>query len=233
MQLTYGYCRISTPKQNIERQIRNILREYPDAKIIKETYTGMTTIRPEFEKMLKKLRKGDTVIFDSVSRMSRNAEEGFHLYKELYEKGVNLVFLKEPLINTDTYRSTVQTMIPMTGTEVDSILEGINEFLMQLAAKQIRIAFDQAQKEIDDLHQRTREGIETARRNGKQIGRRPGGKVTMKKAEDAKKKIVKYSRDFDGNLNDVEVMQLIGKISRMTYYKYKRELRNDNLLDDI
>lgn len=169
------------------------------------------------------------MIFDSVSRMSRNAEEGFRLYKELYEKGVNLVFLKEPLINTDTYRSTVQTMIPMTGTEVDPILEGINDFLMQLASKQIRIAFDQAQKEIDDLHQRTREGIETARRNGKQIGRRPGKKVSVKKAEDAKRKIVKYSRDFSGALNDVEVMQLIGKISRVTYYKYKKELRYGNL----
>lgn len=58
MQLTYGYCRISTPKQNIERQIRHILREYPDAKIIKETYTGMTTVRPEFDKMLKNCGKG-------------------------------------------------------------------------------------------------------------------------------------------------------------------------------
>lgn len=40
MNKIYGYCRISTPKQNIERQIRNILREYPDAIIVQETFTG-------------------------------------------------------------------------------------------------------------------------------------------------------------------------------------------------
>lgn len=45
MNRTYGYCRISTAKQNISRQIRNITRSYPDARIIEETYTGTTTDR--------------------------------------------------------------------------------------------------------------------------------------------------------------------------------------------
>ena len=109
MNKIYGYCRISTPKQNIERQIRNILKEFPDAIIVQETFTGaIFQGRKELENLLRIIQAGDTIIFDSVLRMSRNADEGFRLYEQLYNKGVNLVFLKEPHINTDTYRRTLQ-----------------------------------------------------------------------------------------------------------------------------
>ena len=105
----YGYCRISTPKQNIERQIRNILKEFPSAIIIQETFSGSKFQgRRELEKLIRNIKAGDTIIFDSVSRMSRNAEEGFALYEQLYNQDINLVFLKEPHINTDTYRKILQ-----------------------------------------------------------------------------------------------------------------------------
>ena len=93
-----------------------------------------------------------------------------------------------------------------------------------LAAEQIRLAFAQAQKEVDDLHQRTREGLMTARLNGKQIGQIPGRKLNIKKAAAAKALILKHSRDFNGTLADADCIKLIG-IARNTYYKYKRELR--------
>ena len=81
----YGYCRISTRKQNIERQVRNILAVFPDAIIVREIYTGTKFQgRKELEKLLKIVRTGDTMVFDSVSRMSRNAEDGFQLYEELF-----------------------------------------------------------------------------------------------------------------------------------------------------
>ena len=166
MNIIYGYCRISTPKQNIDRQVRNILAVYPDAVIRKEVYTGTKFQgRKELDRILKSVQPGDTIVFDSVSRMSRDASEGVSLYMELYEKGVELVFLKEPHINTATYKKALQNQISLTGDKVDLILAGINQYLMELAKEQIIIAFDQAQKEVDDLHQRTKEGIETARRN--------------------------------------------------------------------
>ena len=224
MKKIYGYCRISTKKQSIDRQIRNIENIYPKAIIIKEAYTG-TKIegRTEFNKLLNRVKEGDTIVFDSVSRMSRNAEEGFELYKELFNKGVNLVFLKEQYINTDTYKETLNTNINMTGTEVDFVLEGINKYLLALAEKQIKIAFEQAEKEVMDLRQRTKEGIETARLNGKQIGGVTGRKLTTKKSIQAKADIKKYSKDFEGTLKDTEVMKLTG-LARNTYYKYKKEL---------
>ena len=180
--------------------------------------------RREWQKLMKRVKAGDTIIFDSVSRMSGNAEDGFAAYEDLFNRGVNLVFLKEPHINTDTYKKALENNVQLTGSNVDYILEGVNRYLMELAKEQIRLAFEQSEKEVEDLHQRTREGIETARLNGKQIGRKKDAKITTKKSIAAKEIIRKHSRDFNGTLSDVEVMQLTG-LSRNTYYKYKRELK--------
>ena len=79
------------------------------------------------------------MVFDSVSRMSRNAEEGFALYEDLYHKGIRLVFLKEHHIDTETYKKALSGSIAMTGTNVDFSLKGINEYLMALAKEKIRI----------------------------------------------------------------------------------------------
>ena len=227
--MIYGYCRISTDKQNIERQIRNIQKAYPDAVIKQEVYTGTKTDgRKVFEQLLKTVKSGDTIVFDSMSRMSRNAETGFQVYQELYDKGVELVFLKEPHINTATYKKALSNNVAMTGTKTDIILKAINEYLMELAKEQIIIAFEQSEKEVFDLHQRTKEGIETARRSGKQIGRQKGTKITTQKSIKAKQDIQKLSKDFDGTLSDVDCIRLIG-ITRHTYYKYKAELRAEQV----
>ena len=220
----YGYCRISTKKQSIERQIRNIKELNPNAIIVEEEFTGTKVEgRKKFQNLIKNVKEGETIIFDSVSRMSRNAEEGFKLYEELFNRGVELIFIKEQHINTATYKKALSNNIQMTGTAVDSILKGINEYLMALAKEQIKIAFEQSEKEVKDLQQRTKEGLKTAKLNGKVLGNEKGTKLTTKKSIKAKEDIQKYSKDFKGTLKDTEVMKLIG-ISRNSYYKYKREL---------
>lgn len=223
----YGYCRISRRKQSIERQIRNIRQAYPNAIIIQEAGTGTTLDRKEWNKLMKLVKEGDTIIFDSVSRMSRNAEEGFNSYEELYNRGITLVFLKEPHINTETYKNALTAAVPLTGTTVDYILEGINKYLLTLAKEQIKIAFEQAEKEVEDLHQRVKEGIVTAKLNGKQVGQKKGTKLTTKKSITAKEIILRHSKDFNGTLSDIEVMKLTG-LSRNTYYKYKKELKGED-----
>ena len=225
----YGYCRISTKKQNIERQVRNILSKVPEAIIVKEVFTGTKFQgRRSLEKIINNVKPGDTIIFDSVSRMSRNADEGFKLYEELYRKNISLVFLKEPHINTDTYKKAVHNQVSLTGNKVDLILSGVNQYLMELAKEQIKLAFDQSEKEVTDLRQRTKEGIETARLNGKQIGHTTGTVYETQKAKSAKKIILKHNVSFGGSLNDTETIIQAG-ISRKTFYKYKRELRQFSL----
>lgn len=221
---TYGYCRISRKEQNIERQIRNIKAEYPDAVILQEAYTGRKVEgRAEYARLCRIVKPGDTIVFDSVSRMSRNAEEGWKEYEHFFKMGVELVFLKEHHIDTSTYKKALTNGVPMTGTNVDFILEGVNKYLLTLAQEQITIAFAQAEKEVEDLRQRTREGIETARLNGRQIGQKTGKKLTVKKASPTQELIRRYSRDFDGTLADGDVMKLVN-VARGTYYKYKKEL---------
>lgn len=227
--MIYGYCRISRPTQNIERQARNIADYEPTAKLIKEAYTGTTQERPAWSRLFRGLRAGDTVIFDSVSRMSRNAAEGFREYQELYNRGINLVFLKERHIDTATYRAALQSGLDMTGNQIaDIYIEATNRVLMILAGQQIELAFLQAEKEVTDLHERTAEGMKTAKLNGKQIGRPIGAVVVTKKSVQAKAVIRQHSKDFGGTLTDRDVIKLIGNISRNSYYKYKAELRCDS-----
>lgn len=225
MDIVYGYCRISTNKQDIERQVRNILAAFPNAQIHKEVFTGTKkTGRKKLEYIVEKAEAGDTIVFDSVSRMSRNADEGIALYMELYEKGINLVFLKEPHINTDTYRAALAQSIDTVGNAIaDIYIDATNRVIKLLAQQQIRLAFEQSAKEVEDLHQRTAEGIETARRKGKQIGQVKGKKLKVKKAAKAKKLILQHAKAFGGTLSDAECIKLCG-IARNTYYKYKREL---------
>ena len=201
----YGYCRVSTKNQNIDRQIRNIKTEYPNAVIISEAYTGTTIERPKRIRLCGLIKAGDTIVFDSVSRMSRNSEEGCDTYFKLFDSNIKLVFLKEHYIDTDIYKNNIQDRIKLVGTDEDEIFQGINNYFRKLAVKQIRIAFEQAEKEVKDLQQRTREGIETARLNGKQIGQKRGVTIETKKSKSSKDLIKKYSKDFDGTLNDKEV----------------------------
>lgn len=230
----YAYCRISNKKQSIERQIRNIKVAYPDAIILEEVYTGKKIFgREKFERLCKVAKQGDVIVFDSVSRMSRNANEGFNQYQDFFNKGIELVFLKEPQINTVTYKeaATRQFETIVTGDEAtdeltQAIMMAVNKYMMRLAEKQVRIAFEQAEKEVIDINQRTSEGIETARINGKQIGQKKGAKLKVKIAEPAKETIRKHSRDFQGDLTDIECMKLTG-LARNTYYKYKKELRTE------
>ena len=222
----YGYSRISTNKQSITRQNRNILELYPTAIIKEEVFTGTTTDRPIWTKLLKDIKAGDTIVFDSVSRMSRNAEEGVKEYLELYEQGVTLVFIKEPHINTNTYKKALNVDL---GIETDNevlkpILNGVKKALEVLATQQIQIAFEQSEKEVNDLSQRTVEGLITAKANGKILGRRVGSKIETKKAIENKAKIIKLSKSFNGTLKDTEVLELLN-IDRGTYYRYKKQIK--------
>ena len=222
--MIYGYARISTAQQSIDRQIRNIRAAYPDALVLREVFTRTSLERKEWQKLMRRVKEGDTIVFDSVSRMSGEAEAGFDAYQDLYNRGVTLVFLKEPHINTDTYREALEQEIKLTGDAVDYILEGVNKYLMALAKRQIQIAFEQSEKEVRDLHQRTKEGIETARLEGKQIGQKHGAKLITKKSVESKRVILRHAKCFGGSLDNESIIAMLG-ISRGTFYKYLGELK--------
>lgn len=268
----YGYCRVSTRKQSLKRQEEAIKELYPGAIIITDSTTGRNFDRPGWTKLYKQLQPGDTIVFDEVSRMSRDAEEGFEIYQELFQKGINLIFIAEPHINTETYKKAMETGVPMTGTNVDFILEGVNKYLLSLAKEQIRLAFEKSQSEVDNNSRRTSKALKTKKERNeelkilhpddyqdqpdfRQIGQRKGAKLTTKKEIALKRLIKQHNKDFQGNLSDVETIALINGmteiknedgtilsphigetkkgnqlnkfLNRGTFYKYKRELKQE------
>jgi DNA invertase Pin-like site-specific DNA recombinase len=231
----YAYCRVSTERQNVKRQIDNIKAAnngaYAGALFFCDKFTGKTLDRPEWNRLYKRLQSGDTIVFDSVSRMSRDAEGGAALYQELYARGINLVFLNEPHCNTDCYREAAAASIELTGNEIaDVYIEATNRVLMILAKRQIIIAFEQAEKERLDICKRVKDGMKAAKDAAaeqgieKKYGLEEGRKLTTKKSVSAKEVILKHSKDFNGTLADPDVIKLAG-ISRNSFYKYKAELK--------
>lgn len=241
--MVYGYIRVSTKHQSVERQRRNILELYPKALIVEEIYTGTKLDgRVKLNRLIKNVKAGDTVIFDSVSRMSRNAFEGIELYFSLIEKGVNLEFLKEPYINTSVYKEKLKEQKNLEVEDENlngTIMAGVRVYLENLAREQIKIAFEQAEKEVMDTRQRIKEGISQAKLNGVKIGGVKGSKRVTEKERKAKKVIKKYAKEFGGRLNDRETLALMNgldkefSISKRTYYKYKEELRQEWIASEI
>ena len=235
----YGYIRVSTKQQSLQRQYNNITKLYPNAIIIQEKFTGTSLVgRVQFLKLLKKVKPGDTIVFDSVSRMSRDAQDGVNTYFELFNKGVHLVFLKEPYINTSVYTERLNNNTNFfvdDETLNNTIIKGIREYFVSLAKQQIEIAFNQSEKEVQDLRQRVKEGMKIAALNGATFGGKRGVKKVTDKSIKAKKLIKRYNKEFNGKFNDKETLMMInGKskdfsISKTTYYKYKEELILDSL----
>lgn len=227
--MIYGYCRISTKRQSLQRQIDN-MKKYEIENNIKidiftEVYTGIETDRKVYQSLKKKLKTGDTLIFDSVSRMSRNTEEGVQEYFELYQKGIKLIFLKERYIDTEVYDKAKNQQIQKTGNRItDILLSAIEEVLRVIAVEQIEKAFQQSEKEVQDLRVRTSEALRIKKAEGVVLGRKEGSKIETKKAREMKEKIKKLSKSFGGSLKDVEAIEIL-KINRNTYFKYKKELK--------
>ena len=165
--------------------------------------------------------------------MSRNSDEGFKDYKRLYELGINLVFLNEPLINTSVLEATKNNLLIIkveTGNQaVDDYFKGnvdlINKLLLSLAEEQIKSAFIQSEKEVNDLHTRISEGLRESRNCGKKFGMPLGAKIETKKSLTCKGIIQKHSKYFGGTLGDQDVIKLCD-CSRHTFYKYKKELKH-------
>lgn len=227
----YGYARISTPRQSIERQMTNLRAYDPTMTVVQETWSGRVSERPKWRSLVRRVAAGDTIVFDEVSRMSRDADAGVRDYFALVDKGVDLVFLKERHIDTAVYRessSQVTGTYATTGDEaVDRLLASVtgalSEYMRALADRQIRLAFEQSEREVANLRERTREGLREAKAHGKVLGNRAGSTRTTDKERRAKPLIRANAKRYGGNLSVDDCMRLCG-ISRNTYFQYCREI---------
>lgn len=205
----------------------------PEAIIYYETYTGTRSDRPEWQKLLKLARSGKVseIWFCEVSRMSRNAEEGYETWKELYDLGVELHFIQSPQIDTTTYKEALSNTIKIdadfgdneTNSFVSNILASVNNYMIDLIKKQIYITFEEAEQEAKDLSQRTKEGIEVARIKGSQIGRQEGTRIDTWKRRKAIRKIKKYYIKYGGPVSAADCIKICD-ITKSTFYRYIQQI---------
>ena len=232
-----GYARVSTPTQKLSRQIDNLKKAYPDIVIIQETYSGKTQNRPKWQKLLRQCRAGNVskLVFDEVSRFSRNAEEAIKEYKELYELGIELEFIKEPHINSEVYRQASQRQINIDTSAMDTdtahllntVIEGLNDYLLAVAEKQIRLAFERAQAERELLSKRTSEGLKQAKLMGSKVGRQKGEKLETRKKKRAVKIIRQHYKLLGGELTATQCF-LLCQVTKSTFYRYINEMREED-----
>lgn len=242
-QMTVGYARVSTPKQKLERQISNLKAAYPDVVIVAEVFTGSTDNRPKWTKLMRQCRAGivSKLVFDEVSRFSRNAEEAVKEYKELYELGIELEFLKEPHINSSIYRQASEKKIDIstesmdedTANLINKVIEGLNDYLLAVAEKQIFLAFEHAQNERELLSKRTSEGLKQAKLMGSKVGRQKGDKIITKKQKRAYRIIRSKYELFDGGYLSATECYRAAKISKSTFYRYLQQMQQEDSANGI
>ena len=146
MSKTYiGYARVSTDEQNEARQLKSFA-DYSEkiTKIFTDKMSGKDTNRPQLKAMLDYVREGDVVVVSDFSRLARSTTDMLQIVKELTDKGVALISIKEK-VDTDTPQG---------------------RFMLTIFAAL-------AELERETILQRQREGISIAKKQGKYRGRKP------------------------------------------------------------
>ncbi len=140
--MIFGYARVSTQNQELDRQL-DLLKNHGCEEILTEKITGTKMNRPELTRLKNdKLRRGDTVIIESFSRLGRSTRDLIELVEWFENNGVKIISLKE---NFDT--DTPQGRLMLT------VFQAFSQF------------------ERDLIVQRTKEGLESARARGRKGGR--------------------------------------------------------------
>ena len=193
-----GYVRVSTVDQNEARQIEAMKTDGVE-KIYMDKKSGKDFDRPEYQKMISELHKGDVLVIHSIDRLGRNYEEIIDEWRKITKEiGADIVVQDMPLLNTCQSRD-------LTGTLISDIVLQLLSYV--------------AQRERESIRQRQREGIEIAKAQGKYKGRTK--KEINKELFESTK-----TRWQNGEITKVQFAEIMG-ISRGTLYKLLEGNAND------
>ncbi|MDD2971282.1 MAG: recombinase family protein [Lachnospiraceae bacterium] len=154
MKTFYGYMRVSTLEQNIERQKVELLRwGILEKNLFCDKLSGKNFNRPEYQKLKHKLREGDVLVVKSIDRLGRNYDDIQDEWKEIVKnRKADIVILDMPILDTRTNKDLIGTLI--------------SDIVLQLLSYV-------AQSERENIRQRQAEGIALAKAQGKHLGRFP------------------------------------------------------------
>lgn len=111
--MEYGYIRVSTKEQNEQRQVL-VLKEYgiSEKQIFMDKQSGKDFVRPNYKRLMRKLKNGDTLVIKSIDRLGRNYDEILEQWRVITkEKQAVIVVLDMPLLNTAQSRDLTGTLI--------------------------------------------------------------------------------------------------------------------------
>lgn len=147
----YGYVRVSSKEQNEERQVIAMNAfGIEDSHIIVEKQSGKDFERPQYQKLMKRLKKGDVLVIKSIDRLGRNYDEIMKQWRIMTkEKHISIVVLDMPLLDTRKDQDLIGTLI--------------SDIVLQLLSYV-------AQTEREFIHQRQAEGIAAAKARGVHFG---------------------------------------------------------------
>ncbi|PGM92852.1 recombinase family protein [Bacillus cereus] len=194
----FGYVRVSSKDQNEERQIENMkCLGIEDRDIFIDKQSGKNMKRENYQMLKRLARTGDTIIFDSLTRLGRSMNDVLEEFRYYEQQRINLQFIKEPFINVN-----------YSGESTNDVIQQA----VQKATLTILSAF--AEKERNDIKQRQAEGIALAKKQGKPLGRPP--------VQITEQFIKAYEEWHAGNITAVGAMKKY-EIKRSSFYKLVRE----------
>ena len=186
--MLFGYVRVSTKTQKLDLQVDALLKEGIDSKnIYSDIASGAKSERKGLEELQAKLREGDTVVVWKMDRIARSLSHLVKLLEGFDKKGVHFKSIQEAFIDTASAH----------GRFVFNLFGAV------------------AQLERDIIIERTRAGLESSKRRGVRLGRKPGLDT---KGEHKAILAERYYRD--NNLPIAEIMKLVDIRSKRTLYKY-------------
>lgn len=212
----FSYMRISTKenadKQSFARQKKAMKKFELDNDIeflasFQDDSTGSTFERKEWKRLEKAVREGDTIVFKEISRFTREAEEGFKVYMDLLNRGVNLIFIDNPTVSTDYIKQLMQVAAAQQRV-AKKALENTIELLLI-------VELDRVQQEREIIVKRIKQGIEAS---SKKQGRKKGS--ADKLTEELKEDLIKYMNDPTRSIKQKDVMEKHNIKSRHTFKRY-------------
>jgi len=195
--MTYGYARVSSQEQNEERQLIALKKAGVRRKTLYiDKQSGKDFQRPQYQRMLRRLKKDDLLCIKSIDRLGRNYGEILGQWRLLTkEKGVDILVLDMPLLDTRNGKD-------LMGTFLSDIVLQVLSFV--------------AENERENIHQRQAEGIEAAKERGVRFGR-----PSVPAPEDFPGIVAQWET---GRLTLAEALRQTG-LSNRTFYRRLREYR--------
>lgn len=194
----YGYARVSTKEQNEVRQVI-AMQEFgvDEQNIFVEKQSGKDFNRPQYKRLLRKIKAGDTLVIKSIDRLGRNYDEIIEQWRIINkEKQAAIVVLDMPLLDTRQGRD-------LTGTLIADIVLQLLSYV--------------AQTEREFMKRRQAEGIAAAKARGVQFGAKP------KRKPDEFRQLVESWRK--GNISSRTAAKEIG-VSHTTFLRWERDIEN-------